>query len=307
MSEASPTETARSRGTVLVTGAAGFTGRYLRAELQQAGYAVAGLTLDNPGTSDLRSDLTDRDGLEAVLGRVAPHYVVHLAGVSFVGHQDTAEFRRVNVDGSRNLLEACLALRPLPRKVILASSANVYGLPRAEPIGEDHPLAPVNEYGHSKLAMEELARRMFDRLPIIIARPFNYTGVGQDARFVVPKIVGHFQSGAPTLELGDTSVVRDLSDVRDVAQIYRRLLESECDGETVNLCSGSGVSLVQIIDMLSDITGRRPHVSFSTQLVRAAEIPRLVGSAGKLERIIGRRPARPFRATLEWMYRTRGA
>ncbi|MCK7491693.1 MAG: GDP-mannose 4,6-dehydratase [Comamonadaceae bacterium] len=91
----------------------------------------------------------------------------------------------------RNLLQAIAEAAPGVRKVLLASSANVYGNTDADPIGEDVPPAPVNHYACSKLAMEFIARTWFDRLPIVITRPFNYTGPGQTEAFLIPKLVAH--------------------------------------------------------------------------------------------------------------------
>lgn len=282
-----------SDGPALVTGAIGFTGGHLAPLLQAAGYRV----------HPLKSDLTDRRAVLDEVASVGPGCVVHLAAISFVPHADVGEMYRVNVDGTRHLLEACAALAEPPRKLVLASSANVYGVPRGEPVDESAPAAPVNDYGRSKLAMEELARAFFDRLPIVLVRPFNYTGRGQAVHFVVPKLVEAFRARAAELDLGDTSVVRDFSDVRDVAEIYRRLLEAPVRGETVNICSGRAIALAEVIDTLAALSGHRPGVRRSAGLLRAAEIPRLVGSRARLERIVGPPPVRPFAETLQWMLR----
>lgn len=137
-----------------------------------------------------------------------------------MGHADARAFYDVNLFGTLNLLEALTALPELPRKVLIASSANIYGTPGIEVIDESVCAAPVNHYACSKLAMEHMVRTWFDRFPIVMTRPFNYTGVGQDEKFLIPKIVSHFKRRAPKIELGNLDVSRDFSDVRDVAAAY---------------------------------------------------------------------------------------
>ena len=200
----------------LVTGIDGFTGRYLEAELLAAGYRVFGTVRDGEAAGeDLHAvDLCDRLRLMEVVADVRPDVVAHLAAISFVAHGDAESIYRVNVVGTRNLLEALSALDERPAAVLLASSANVYGNAPFEVIDESVPPAPANDYAVSKLAMEYLARLWMDRLPIMMTRPFNYTGVGQAPNFLVPKIVSHFQARRPLIELGNTDVARDFSDVR---------------------------------------------------------------------------------------------
>jgi len=179
----SPSEAARR---VLVTGCSGFTGRYVVEALVEAGHTV----IDAEGAGS-RFDLTQPTTVSAAIRAARPDYVIHLAAVSFVGHGDAAAFYAVNTVGTANLLEAILAEGIEPRRVVVASSANVYGNADAEPILESTPLAPVNHYAASKLAMEHIARSYSDRLPIVLTRPFNYSGVGQDESFLVPKLVAH--------------------------------------------------------------------------------------------------------------------
>ena len=151
--------------------------------------------------------------------------VVHLAALAFVAEQDPALFYQVNVIGTRNLLEALCNQSTHSECTILASSANVYGNSELEIISESSPTRPANDYAVSKLTMEYLAKTYCDKLPITITLPFNYTGVGQSDRFLIPKIVKHFKKRAPVIELGNLDVAREFSDVRDVALIYRLLAE----------------------------------------------------------------------------------
>ena len=183
----------------LITGIQGFTGRYVAAELTNAGYEVWGLGM-HPGGAEphyLHVDLEDAIAMRDAVSRVSPDVVVHLAAVAFVGHDDTQAFYRVNVLGTHNLLLALDACPQKPQGVLLVSSANVYGNAREGRLSEDVPPDPANDYAVSKLAMEYMARLWFSRLPLVIVRPFNYTGVGQDLKFLIPKIISHFKRRAP--------------------------------------------------------------------------------------------------------------
>lgn len=292
-----------SSGTVLITGIEGFTGAHLAAELSVNGYRVAGTGLRGgvPGVQHV-CDITRLDQLQTVVDQVRPDYVVHLAGLSHVVHGDPEAFYRVNLFGSLNLLQALVSAgRPI-RKVLLVSSANVYGAAAQEVLSEDLCPRPVNHYGSSKLAMEHMSATWFDRLPIVIVRPFNYTGLGQASSFVIPKIVRHFVDRAQRIELGNIDVEREFSDVRDVCAHYRLLLESALQGQTVNICSGTAHSLRAIISEMSDIARHSIQVDINPALVRANEIARLVGSNQRLHRAIGERRYRPITETLRWMY-----
>jgi nucleoside-diphosphate-sugar epimerase len=291
----SPAPASESRGRVWITGQSGFTGQHLSAALGEAGFEpVAAAHLPE---FDLRSPAS----IERELERAQPDYVIHLAAVSFVAHGRAADFYEVNAIGTLQLLE-CLARSPRrPRKVIVASSANIYGNARCEPITEDTPPAPVNHYACSKLALEHLARTLYDRLPVLIVRPFNYTGVGQADQFLVPKLVRHFAQREPVLKLGNLDVVRDFSDVRMVAAAYCRLLASPLVATEVNICSGHGWSLQAIVDNLRERSGHAPRIEVDPALVRGSEVKRLVGGNARLLAAVGPLPYADFGATLAWM------
>lgn len=285
----------------LITGASGFTGRYVRAELEQHGWKVSGIGTHQD--TDLQADLGDREALQAAIATARPQLVIHLAAIAFVGHGDAEAFYRVNTIGSRNLLEALANSAQPPECVILASSANVYGQGSDDAVlTEASPLNPANDYAVSKLAMEYMAKTWLNRLPIVLTRPFNYTGVGQAENFLLPKIVSHFRQRAPAIELGNLDVWRDFSDVRAVASAYRRLAEARPIGETVNICSGRTHSLREVIGMAEAISGHRMDVQVNPAFVRANEVRSLAGSPTRLRNLIGDDwQSPPLQSTLEWM------
>jgi nucleoside-diphosphate-sugar epimerase len=290
---------------VLITGRYGFTGRYAADALSAAGWEVWGLGSqlpDGASGTDRAADLTDKASLSKVIDEVCPDAVLHLAAVAFVGHGNVDDFYQVNLIGSRNLLGALDESGHAQSGVVLASSANIYGNTRISPIAEATVPAPANDYAVSKLAMEHVAQLFVERLPITIARPFNYTGVGQDPKFLVPKIVSHFRDRAVRMELGNLDVARDFSDVRDVAQAYCALLDSEkSHGETVNICSGRATELGQIIDMCKAITGHDLEVAVNPNFVRSDEIKTLNGDRSHLDALIGSSERHSLEDTLRWM------
>lgn len=288
----------------LITGLRGFTGHYLAQELTAAGYRVFGTVMPGEETGpDIHAvDLCDRDALAAMVEEVRPDVVAHLAGIAFVAHSNAELIYKVNVVGTRNLLEALANGTHRPASVLLASSANIYGNASVPVIDENVAPAPANDYAVSKLAMEYMARLWMDKLPITIARPFNYSGVGQAENFLLPKIVSHFRRGERRIELGNLAIARDFSDVRMVARSYRRLLAVAPAGEAFNVCSGSSHSLANLIDIMTDIAGYHIDVQVNPAFVRANDVLQLTGSKGKLEAVIGAVAPTPLSDTLRWMY-----
>ena len=292
----------------LTTGIDGFTGRYVAAELAAHGWEVWGLGLrEAQGQSRyFRCDLADLPRLTEVVADIRPDAVIHLAGIAFVAHGDAQECYRTNLLGSRNLLAALAApalaaCQCKPASVVMASSANVYGNVAEGWLDEQSPTRPANDYAVSKLAMEYMAQLWLEVLPIVIVRPFNYTGVGQAEHFLLPKIVAHFRRRDAVIKLGNQDVWRDFSDVRAVARVYRCLLEPRFAGETVNVASGRMHSLREILDMARSITGHDICVEIDADLVRSAEVERLGGSPARLMSLIGGWDTPPLEETLRWM------
>lgn len=291
---------------VLITGAEGYTGRFVASELKAPGVEIIGLMHRKHEVAAVdavfEADLLDRARVLSVIKEVRPDLVVHLAAISFVAHGDVDAIYHTNVLGTRNLLQALIDAGVKPQGVLLASSANIYGNAPVEVIDELVAPAPANDYAVSKLAMEYMARLYADRLPITIARPFNYTGVGQSENFLLPKIVAHFARKAAVIELGNLDVARDFSDVRMVANVYRRLLESpEAAGGVFNVCGGRAYSLGDVLAMMERISGHSIEVRVNPAFVRDNEVKVLRGSRAKLESVIGPICNIELEDTLCWM------
>ncbi|KVA20745.1 epimerase [Burkholderia ubonensis] len=293
-----------------VTGLAGFTGRYMAQHLEAAGYEVWGTVApgaprgDDPTLANctlLPVDLLDAQALCAAAADARPDVVVHLAARAHVANDEPGQAYLVNVVGTRNLLAALVGLDRRPSAVLLASSANVYGNSTRCVLDETVAPEPTNDYAVSKLAMEYAAKLWLDQLPIVIARPFNYTGVGQSEAYLLPKLVAHYARNEPRISLGNLDVSRDFSDVRDVTAAYLRLIESAPPGETFNVCSEHAYSLKEVLAILSRISDYVIDVTIDPRFVRHHEMKCLRGSRDKLRRAVGDVPVTPLDETLRWM------
>ncbi len=282
---------------VLVTGLDGFTGRYVQSDLESQGHVVMALT----------SDLTDPDAVSTEIAKLQPEAVVHLAGIAFVGHGNANAFYEVNLIGTRNLLSALAQHAPDVRSVLLVSSANVYGNRSEGVLNEEVTPDPANDYAISKWAMEQMAHLWLDKLPLFIVRPFNYTGVGQDALFVIPKIVAHFEEKKQVIELGNLDVWREYGDVRTVANIYTKLLEQSPVGHTFNICTGQAYSLREVVTLCKKITGQRMDIQVNPKYVRANEVRVLKGNNSHLKGVIGGWKNYNLKESLMWMLQESGS
>jgi len=290
-------------GRALVTGSEGFTGQYVCQELQSAGWEVWGTGIRPSPSSDqyIPCELVDPQQVEALIARVQPDLVIHLAAIAFVAHGDPSAFYQVNVIGTRNLLASLAASDHKPSCVILASSANIYGNRTEGALNEATPPDPANDYALSKLAMEYMAKLWTQQLPIVITRPFNYTGVGQDQNFLIPKVVQHFKNRSQVIELGNLDVGRDFSDVRDVARAYVALATQCPAGETVNLCSGRSYALRDVLLLASELSGHELTIEINPAFVRSNEVRNLRGDRSRLEALAGYWEPISLAETIEWM------
>lgn len=261
---------------ILLTGSRGFTGKHLISEAISQKIEIIGL----------KADITNASDLEKEVLQVAPDAVIHCAGISFVPSKDEEAFYRVHALGTSNLLTALTKLPCKPFKVLLASSATVYGNASLTPTPEDYPLKPIDHYAMSKVAMEEMAKTFFDRLPIIIARPFNYTGPGQHDNFLIPKLIRHFSQKIPQIELGNLNVEREFNDVSTICQAYLALLKFGVPGEIYNVGTGKVRSLKSVVETLVKITSHPIQINVNPDFVRANEVHRMCGNPKKLQELL---------------------
>jgi GDP-4-dehydro-6-deoxy-D-mannose reductase len=291
---------------ILVTGAGGFVGRWMVKDLIAAGHDVTAA----PPRTEL--DIADAGGVRALLDRVRPEAVIHLAGLAYGpdATRDPVEAERVNASGTALLMEG-LAVSGPGAHVLVAGSSEVYGVPDPAklPLTEASPVGPVSAYGRSKLAQEEVALSAGGRtgLSVVVTRSFNHTGPGQRPEFVAPalarRILAAGAEGRREISVGNVDVRRDIGDVRDVVRAYRLILEglhsgTVPPGSVLNVATGRSIAIREIIDLLSDIAGVPIAPRVDPDLVRANDAPEIVGDASRLRALTGWEPRIPLRQTL---------
>lgn len=247
-------------------------------------------------------------GLARTIAELRPDGVLHLAGLTSVmdSFREPEQYFDVNFHGTWNLLRA-LRESEFKGRMVFVSSGDCYGSvgPEHLPVNEERPLRPRNPYAVSKVAAESLCYQWsqgggFD---IVVARPFNHVGRGQDARFAVASFarqVALIRAGraAPCIVTGNLDVTRDLTDVRDVVNAYAALLEAGVSGETYNVGSGRETSMRHVLCTLAEIAGIEPEIRADPSRMRADEQRRAVADVGKIRRDTGWSATIPLEATL---------
>ncbi|NOK23344.1 GDP-mannose 4,6-dehydratase [Corallococcus carmarthensis] len=279
---------------VLVTGADGFVGRHACAALRAAGDEVVevhGPRGEGISSTALHFDIADEAKVKAAVSEVKPEAVLHLAGFSSVAksHQNPARVFAVNTMGVVHLLTALRESAPKAR-VLLVGSGEVYG-PVAEGTraAESHPHVPLSPYAASKSA-GELAGEQFFRsygMEVILARPFNHLGAGQDPTFVVPSFAAQIRAIAlgtvdPILRTGNLDAIRDFSHVKDVVDAYRLLLLKGEAGQAYNVGSGEGRTIRSLLEEMLQLSGVQARIELDPARLRPSDIPSLVADTAKL-------------------------
>ncbi len=283
----------------LVTGSLGFAGTHLCQHLRASGDDVIGIDKDD-------GDLTDPDTSARMFKAHQPEVVYHLAGAADVAHswRDPVGTWEANATATLYLLEAARAHGV--RRVLVVSSADVYGTVTEDelPLDEESPSRPTSPYAASKLAAEQLARQAWlgHGLETIRVRAFNHIGPGQRPDFVGPAlataIARNELTGDREIPTGNLSARRDFTDVRDVARAYRLLMDAGEAGDLYCVCSGEAIAIQELADRLLEMTDVPMELVTDPDRHRPVDIPVLRGDNAKLRATTGWSPQHTITETL---------
>jgi GDP-4-dehydro-6-deoxy-D-mannose reductase len=293
----------------LITGFSGFVGKHFLDFLDQNKIAayVLGVDIHRPefniyGFTHVKcsfeqTDLLDKDQVDNIIYQFQPQYILHLASfssVAFSWKNPVASFANNNTI-FLNLLEKVRALN-LDCRILSIGSSEEYGNVKAEdlPLIESHPLNPISPYAVARVSQEMLSKIYVDGygMDIVMTRSFNHIGPGQKDIFVISsfakQLVTFAQGKAkPELVTGDTSVVRDFVDVRDVVRAYYYLFKKGKRGEVYNICSGEGTTLDEVIQKMAAVLNLEVTTKVSDKLIRPNDNKMIVGSNQKIREDVG--------------------
>lgn len=297
---------------IMITGCSGFLASYLVKCLKKGSSPkIYGITeVKNFSSEEMEVftvDIRDRDEVFGIMDRIKPDLIFHLAAISNVGFswKNQKLTYEVNFIGSSNLLEAASAYSPDVR-IILMSTAELYGIENKGIINEMSETGFMNPYALSKMAME-MAGDLYQRtkgMNIIKVRSFNFIGPGQDTKFVSSDFAWQIANiekgkGEKIIKVGNLSAERDFSDVRDIARYMTVIGEEGKIGSIYNLCSGNVYSIKNILDILLEFSNEEIKVEVNEDRFRPVDIPALAGDNGLIRNEFGLSPEYPIKQTLK--------
>ncbi len=289
----------------LITGFSGFVAKHFLDFLdeQEIPVHVLGVDIHHPefdihGFEHVRcsfeqADLLNRDQVDSIIYQFQPAYILHLASfssVAFSWKNPIASFAN-NTTIFLNLLEKVRGMN-LNCRILSIGSSEEYGNVQENdiPLSEDHPLNPVSPYAVARVSQEMLSKIYVDGygMDVVMTRSFNHIGPGQKDFFVISSFAKQLvalsrQEGARELITGDTSIIRDFVDVRDVVRAYYLLFKKGKKGEVYNICSGEGTSLKEIIDKMARILILNITTRVNENLIRPNDNRIIIGSNKKLK------------------------
>ena len=310
---------------VVITGFSGFVSSHFLDYLYEnhPEYEVYGMSLETPRFNYekyndkmqvhfFKLDLMDNNRLHDLLYEIKPDYVLHLAAFSSVAYswQFPEESFINNCNIFLNLMDTIRSVSPKCR-ILSVGSSEEYGnvLHEKIPIREEQPLNPQSPYAVARVSQELLSKVYVDafNMQIIMTRSFNHIGPRQDDRFVIPSFIKRILEiksnglSEGEIETGDLSIIRDFVDVRDVVEAYYLLLINGIPGEVYNVCSGEGLVLSDIVDIIADEVGVTVTTKQNSSLVRPSDNPEIIGSPHKIENELGWTRKWKFKDTIREM------
>ena len=293
----------------LISGISGFVGKYLADFLTKKNYEVSGFDRKGsiiPKVNISKIDILDKEAVKNFIKEIKPDYIIHLAAQSSVkkSWDNPEETITINVEGTRNLLEGVIAAGIVPQcKILIVTSAEIYGVPKEVPIKESHPLSPSSPYGESRLKQEELIEDYRKKgIHITVSRSFPHTGPGQSDQFVCSSFsrqIAEINLGKqePIIKVGNLEAIRDFTDVRDIIEAYHLILTKELKG-TYNICSGKGIKIDDMLQTLIKLSDKQIEIEQDPSRDRPSDIPILIGDNSKFCEETGWKPNIPFEQTL---------
>lgn len=315
---------------VLITGVSGFVGSHLSHHLLESLTDVelhGTIFGDRPDHLSPRItchplNLKDEQATRTLIESVRPDQIYHLAASAVVHRSFDSPWQTIenNILAQLNVLLGCIAAKIAPR-ILIVSSGEVYGVDQdvEHPTREDSPMRPANPYAVSKVTQDMLGLQYFlsHQLPIMRARPFNHIGPGQHTGFVASDFasqIARIEVGQqePVMRVGELSVERDFTDVRDIALAYRLIVERGAAGEAYNVASGHAHSIRYLLDTLLSYTSAEIQVQSNATTIRSSGVRRSCGDSSRLNRATGWQPTIPIEDTLrdvlnDWRQRVRQA
>lgn len=298
----------------LITGANGFVGSHLADYLNQMSIEVHGTdihqlvaTTAQKFASSHALDIRNEDAVRQLLHSIQPDMIFHLAAITYVPQSFESPWLtfEVNVRGTLNILEAARTLSQ--SRVLIVSSSEVYGMiqPKDLPLRETQPFNPGNPYSVSKVAQEVLGLQyhLTHRVDVLIARPFNHVGPGQNERFVLADFatqIARMEQGQqePVLRVGNLAAERDFTDVRDVVRAYHLLMTHGEPGQVYNICRGETFVLKQLVEKLTEMSNLNIEIQVEAERMRPIDVPCIVGDYTKLQNRTGWKPTIDMNTTL---------
>jgi len=288
---------------VLVTGGSGFIGSHLIPELVGLGHDVYSLERYVTGryvlggrraVKTVFGDLRNHFAVRKIVRDIQPEAVIHLASVSPVSYSydHPIEAMETNFLGTVNLAESCLREAPHFKHFLFAGTSEEYGNQENVPLKETAKLHPNSPYAVSKVAADNYLQYMYDAydFPVTVLRNFNTYGRKDNTHFVVERIIVQMLQGN-VVRLGDPTPIRDLMYVDDHVNSYLTCLDSDkAVGETFNFCTGHGVSIAKLVELIKQPTGFKSEIIWNTIPKRPLDIAVLIGDYSKAKRILGWEP-----------------
>lgn len=298
----------------LIIGGAGFVGNYLFDHLQNdCGWIVTVTKLENEvieqeNVSIHNLDILNKQAITELLQEVRPDYIFHLAAQSSVSlsWKNPALTVDVNVKGSVNVLEAVRELDYKPR-ILLIGSGEEYGhiLPNETPVTEDNITRPGNIYAATKTCQNMIGKIYADayQMDIVMVRAFNHIGPKQSPLFVVAdfcKQVAEIEKGLhePVIKVGNLSVKRDFTDVRDVVRAYSLLIQKGKAGETYNVGSGKAIAIEDILKLILSHSTSEITIVVDPAKLRPIDVTIIEADIRKLQECTGWRKSITLKETI---------